>query len=66
MDDEDEDVIADLEAAVADPAREATDPRPHPGGYLYIDSGFPRRPGDVARLESELLPPSGKEFRDCV
>lgn len=23
------------------------------GGYAFIDSGFPRRPGDIARLMSQ-------------
>lgn len=65
--DADDDVIADLESAVAeaeggviaDPGV-GGDLRPHPGGYVFIDSAYPRRPGDVARLESEQLPASGE------
>lgn len=29
------------------------------GGYTFIDSSFPRRPGDVARLSSLIFPPNG-------
>lgn len=32
------------------------------GGYAYIDSSYPRRPGDVAKLSSEEFDSTGKTF----
>jgi len=29
------------------------------GGYTFIDSSFPRRPGDLARLSSSIFSPTG-------
>ncbi|KAJ1525640.1 hypothetical protein ONE63_008858 [Megalurothrips usitatus] len=62
-DDVDDIIAADLEDAVVEAE---TEHRPHPGGYVYIDSSYPRRPGDTARLESELLPPSDPLFPNCL
>ena len=36
------------------------------GGYAYIDSSFPRRPGDVARLVSVGLPASIPDSPMCM
>lgn len=30
------------------------------GGYAYIDSSYPRRPGDIAKLSSMEFEPTGK------
>lgn len=30
------------------------------GGYAFIDSSFPRRPGDIALLSSPVFSPTGK------
>jgi len=30
------------------------------GGYAFIDSSYPRRPGDVAKLSSIEFEPTGK------
>jgi hypothetical protein len=29
------------------------------GGYTYIDSSYPRRPGDIAKLSSVEFDPTG-------
>jgi hypothetical protein len=29
------------------------------GGYAYIDSSYPRRPGDIAKLSSMEFEPTG-------
>ncbi|KAJ8682056.1 hypothetical protein QAD02_017848 [Eretmocerus hayati] len=36
------------------------------GGYTYIDSGWPRRPGDVARLISVSMPSTGPDSPLCL
>ncbi|GLG93676.1 Uncharacterized protein GBIM_01019 [Gryllus bimaculatus] len=36
------------------------------GGYAYIDSGFPRRPGDTARLNSPEMEPTGPDSPLCL
>ena len=36
------------------------------GGYAYIDSSYPRRPGDVARLVSVGLPASAPDAPTCM
>ncbi|UYV80434.1 hypothetical protein LAZ67_19000180 [Cordylochernes scorpioides] len=36
------------------------------GGYIYIDSAFPRRPGDVARLVSPEFQPTGDNNPVCL
>ena len=35
-------------------------------GYIYIDSGFPRRPGDRARLLSPDMEPTGADRPLCL
>lgn len=32
------------------------------GGYAYIDSSYPRRPGDTARLSSMEFEPTGNNI----
>ncbi|XP_014236742.1 MAM and LDL-receptor class A domain-containing protein 1-like [Trichogramma pretiosum] len=36
------------------------------GGYAYIDSAYPRRAGDVARLASVVLPASAVDSPQCM
>ncbi|XP_066995484.2 MAM and LDL-receptor class A domain-containing protein 1 [Anabrus simplex] len=36
------------------------------GGYAYIDSSYPRRPGDVARLSSMEFNPTGPDEPLCL
>lgn len=36
------------------------------GGYAYIDSRYPRRPGDIARLMSISFPGTGPESPMCM
>ncbi|KAE8750168.1 hypothetical protein FOCC_FOCC002974, partial [Frankliniella occidentalis] len=60
-----EQAVVEVEGGlITEPA--VVDHRPHPGGYVYIDSSYPRRPGDVARLESEQLPASDPLFPNCL
>lgn len=35
------------------------------GGYAFIDSSYPRRPGDVARLSSQEFEPTGCYIHNC-
>jgi len=34
------------------------------GGYAFIDSSYPRRPGDMARMSSMEFDPTGKKYVD--
>lgn len=34
------------------------------GGYAFIDSSYPRRPGDMARMSSMEFDPTGKKYFD--
>ncbi|XP_054280218.1 MAM and LDL-receptor class A domain-containing protein 1-like [Macrosteles quadrilineatus] len=36
------------------------------GGYAFIDSSYPRRPGDVARLSSMEFEPTGADMPLCM
>ncbi|XP_072154876.1 MAM and LDL-receptor class A domain-containing protein 1 isoform X1 [Bemisia tabaci] len=36
------------------------------GGYAYIDSSYPRRPGDIARLSSMEFDPTGPDTPICM
>ncbi|PNF30520.1 hypothetical protein B7P43_G09950 [Cryptotermes secundus] len=36
------------------------------GGYTFIDSSFPRRPGDLARLSSLIFPPNDPNAPWCL
>lgn len=36
------------------------------GAYAYVDSGFPRRPNDIARLESIDFQETGEEDFDIL
>jgi hypothetical protein len=44
---------------VTGPASDRSPDRSAGGGYAFIDSSFPRRPGDIARLSSLIFPPTG-------
>jgi hypothetical protein len=44
---------------VTGPASDRAPDKSSGGGYTFIDSSFPRRPGDVARLSSPIFPPTG-------
>ncbi|XP_046682188.1 MAM and LDL-receptor class A domain-containing protein 1-like [Homalodisca vitripennis] len=36
------------------------------GGYVFIDSSYPRRPGDIARLSSMEFEPTGVDMPLCM
>jgi hypothetical protein len=44
---------------VTGPASDRSPDKSGGGGYTFIDSSFPRRPGDIARLSSQIFPPTG-------
>ncbi|XP_031788342.1 MAM and LDL-receptor class A domain-containing protein 1 isoform X2 [Nasonia vitripennis] len=46
--------------------REAASSSIRGGGYAYIDSSFPRRPGDLARLVSVGLPANNQDSPLCL
>ena len=57
---------------VTGPASDRAPDKSGGGGYTFIDSSFPRRPGDIARLSSQFFPPTGtnleliKECQSCA
>lgn len=48
------------------PAMDSSSDRATAGGYAYIDSRYPRRPGDIARLMSISFPGTGPESPMCM
>ncbi|KAF3425473.1 hypothetical protein E2986_03676 [Frieseomelitta varia] len=48
------------------PAMDSSTDRPTAGGYAYIDSSFPRRPGDRARLVSTSFPAPSADAPMCM
>nr|KAF7416754.1 hypothetical protein H0235_011285 [Vespula pensylvanica] len=48
------------------PAMDSSSDRTTAGGYAFIDSRFPRRPGDTARLISSSFPATNPDAPICV
>ncbi|XP_015605831.1 MAM and LDL-receptor class A domain-containing protein 1 [Cephus cinctus] len=48
------------------PAMDSSSDRATAGGYAFIDSSFPRRPGDVAKLISTSFPATGPDTPMCM
>lgn len=48
------------------PAMDSSSDRATAGGYAYIDSGFPRRPGDTAKLVSSSFPATSADAPTCM
>ncbi|XP_066995371.2 MAM and LDL-receptor class A domain-containing protein 2 [Anabrus simplex] len=51
---------------VTGPSRDSSMDTGVSGGYAFIDSSFPRRPGDRARLVSMTFPPTGSDAPLCM
>ncbi|EFN76831.1 Apical endosomal glycoprotein [Harpegnathos saltator] len=48
------------------PAMDSSSDRATAGGYAYIDSNFPRRPGDIAKLVSSSFPATSADAPMCM
>ncbi|XP_067216660.1 MAM and LDL-receptor class A domain-containing protein 1-like isoform X2 [Linepithema humile] len=48
------------------PAMDSSSDRATAGGYAFIDSSFPRRPGDTAKLISSSFPPTSANTPMCM
>lgn len=48
------------------PAMDSSSDRATAGGYAFIDSSFPRRPGDTAKLISSSFPPTNSNSPMCM
>ncbi|XP_066601033.1 MAM and LDL-receptor class A domain-containing protein 1-like [Prorops nasuta] len=48
------------------PAIDSSSDRSTAGGYAFIDSHFPRRPGDIAKLISSSFPATGPDSPMCM
>ncbi|XP_047354869.1 MAM and LDL-receptor class A domain-containing protein 1-like [Vespa velutina] len=48
------------------PTMDSSSDRTTAGGYAYIDSRFPRRPGDTARLISSSFPATNSDAPICI
>lgn len=48
------------------PAMDSSSDRSTAGGYAYIDSSFPRKPGDVAKFLSTNFPMTGADAPVCM
>ncbi|XP_012277059.1 MAM and LDL-receptor class A domain-containing protein 1 [Orussus abietinus] len=48
------------------PAMDSSSDRATAGGYAFVDSSFPRRPGDTARLISSSFPSTGSDAPMCM
>ncbi|RLU21276.1 hypothetical protein DMN91_005649 [Ooceraea biroi] len=51
---------------VTGPAMDSSSDRATAGGYAFIDSGFPRRPGDTAKLISSNFPATNADTPMCM
>lgn len=48
------------------PAMDSSSDRATAGGYAFIDSSFPRRPGDTAKLISSSFPATSADMPMCM
>jgi len=48
------------------PAMDSSSDRATAGGYAFIDSSFPRKPGDIAKLISSNFPATNADMPMCM